>query len=252
MRLLADGLALAGAERTALLAAARPALLRSGPAATAPTYPGTFPVPLTGLVGREADVRMLQDRLQDDEVRWLTLTGPGGVGKTRLVIAVAATTADAFPDGVVFVDLSPLTDLDLVVPTIATALGVQESAGRSLIETLATFLAPKRLLLVLDNCERVLAAAPVIISLLAASPGLTVFATSREPFHVQGEHEVPVLPLPLPADGLPAIEGLVHVPAVTLFIERAQACRPDLALRYGQRRRRRCHLPSARWLAPGH
>ena len=169
--------------------------------------------------------------LPDDDVRLLTLTGPGGVGKTRLAIAVADGLRDAFPDGVVFVDLSPLSDPELVVPTVAAALGVREVSGRPLMEALARDLASKRVLLVLDNCERVLSAAPAIISLLAASPGLTVFATSREPFHVRGEYEVPVLPLPLPAvDRRHAVEELAHVPAATLFIERATAVQPDFTL----------------------
>ena len=138
---------------------------------------------------------------------------------------------DDFPDGVVFVDLSPLTDPDLVVPTIAAALGVREVTGQPLLETLSTFLAPKRLLLVLDNCERVLAAAADIVTLLAASPGLTVLATSREPLRVRGEREFPLLPLPLPAaDRLPAIAELAQVPAVALFVERATAVQPTFAL----------------------
>jgi predicted ATPase len=162
----------------------------------------------------------------------VTVTGPGGVGKTRLAIAVAAGVLDAFPDGIVFVDLAPVTDPDLVIPTVATALGIRETVERRLIETIATFLAPKRLLLVLDNCERVLDAAPEITGLLAASPGLTVLATSRESFHVRGEHEFPLAPLPLPAaDRLLAGRALAEIPAIALFVERATAGQPDFALR---------------------
>ena len=208
VRLLADGLALGDAERAALLAAARPALLDIAASGSASTALVSLPVPLTRLIGREMELTALRTGLQDDEVRWLTLTGPGGTGKTRLAIAVAAGMLDAFPDGTVFVDLAPVTDPDLVLSAVTTALGVREIPGRGLTETLSTFLARKRLLLVLDNCERALAAAPEIIMLLAASPGLTVFATSREPFHVRGEHEFPVAPLPLPAsDRLPAFDG---------------------------------------------
>ena len=103
-----------------------------------------------------------------------------------------------FPDGIAFVDLSPLAAPDLVVPTIAAALGVRDVARQPLLETVGGFLATKRLLLIVDNCERVLAAARDITALLAASPGLTVLATSREPFHIQGERQFPLPPLPLP------------------------------------------------------
>jgi predicted ATPase/DNA-binding XRE family transcriptional regulator len=234
VRMLADGLGLTTDERAALLTAARPALLTNGAAGAAPACPSALPNPLTRLIGREAEVRTLQDQLRDDAVRWLTLTGPGGVGKTRLALAVAATMADAFPEGIVFVDLTPLTDPDLVLPTVATTLGVRESAGRQLIETLSTFLGPKRLLLVLDNCERVLPAAPALTRLLGASPGLAFVATSREPFHVRGEHEFPVLPLLLPvADQLPALTAVTQGPAVALFVDRATAVQPEFTLSAG-------------------
>jgi predicted ATPase/DNA-binding XRE family transcriptional regulator len=231
VRLLADALALEADDQRALVAAARPAVWPTGSAARAPSRPASLPVPLTRLIGRETEVRTLQDRLRNDTVRWLTLTGPGGVGKTRLAIAVASTMADAFAEGMVFVDLTPLTGPELVAPTIAAALGVREAVGRHLIESLATFLAPQRLLLVLDNCERSLAAASDLAELLGAGPGLTLFATSRAPFRVRGEHEVPVPPLPLPgSDRLWTRQDLVHVPAIALFVERAAATQPDFAL----------------------
>ena len=231
VRLLADGLALGDGDRAALLTAARPALLENGLAIATPSPRRTFPVPLTRLIGRETEIAALRAALQDDDVRLLTLTGPGGVGKTRLVVEVARGLHEPFPDGVVFVDLAPITDPDLVVPTVATALGVRESAGRRLLETLSRFLAMKRLLLVLDNCEQILATTPDLTALLTTNPGLTIFATGRAPFHVHGEHEFPVLPLSLPpVDHLPAIEVLANVPAVTLFIERATAVQPDFTL----------------------
>jgi predicted ATPase/DNA-binding CsgD family transcriptional regulator len=153
------------------------------------------------------------------------------VGKTRLAIAVAGGLHETFPDGIVFVDLSPPTDADLVVPAVATALGVREVPGRRLIETLATFLEPKRLLLVLDSCEQVLAGTAELTMLLAASPRLTIFATSREPFHVRGGHEFPLAPLPLPVpDRLGVLDKVANNPAVTLFVERATAVQPDFAL----------------------
>jgi predicted ATPase len=190
-----------------------------------------LPAPLTRLIGREAEVALLRARLQDGDARLMTLTGAGGTGKTRLAIAVAAGMRDAFPGGVYFVDLAPLTDPALVVPTVAATLGVREAAGQPPIATLATALAPGRLLLVLDNCERLLGAASDITALLAACPDVTVFATSRKPFRVRGEHEFPLLPLPLPAaDRELSAQELAQVPAVALFLERATAVQPDIAL----------------------
>ncbi len=224
VRMLADALALGDDERAALLAAARPTVWAEAPADRRRLPLVVLADPLTRLIGREAELTALRTALQDEEIRWLTLTGPGGVGKTRLAVAVASGLHATFPDGVVFVDLAPLTDPALVVPTVAAAPGVRESAEQSLIATLSTFLAPKRLLLVLDNCEQVLAAAPEILRLLGANPGVTIFATSREPFRVRGEHQVPLLPLPLPAvDRLSTLEELTQAPVVRLFLERAQA-----------------------------
>jgi predicted ATPase/DNA-binding XRE family transcriptional regulator len=229
VRMLADALGLGEDDRAALLAAARPVLARSGAAGLTPTASQSLPVPLTRLIGREGELTTLRARLEKE--RLVTLTGPGGSGKTRLAIAVAMGMVDDFADGVSFVDLSPLTDPGLVVPTIAAALGVREVTGQPLLQTLSAFLAPKRLLLLLDNCERVLAAAADIVTLLAASPGLSVLATSREPLRVRGEREFPLLPLPLPApDRLPAIAELAQVPAVALFVERATAVQPTFAL----------------------
>jgi predicted ATPase/transcriptional regulator with XRE-family HTH domain len=231
VRMLADALALGPDDRTALLAAARPALWPEGPSGPASPTPVSVPAPLTRLIGRETEVATLRALLRNDDVRLVTLTGPGGSGKTRLAIAVAVGIVDAFPDGVFFVDLSPLTDPALVVPTIAAVLGVREIPGQPLIATLSTFLASKRRLLVLDNCERVLAAAADIVTLLAASPGLSVLATSREPLHVRGERVFPLLPLPLPAaEHVPVVEDLAQIPAIALFVERATAVQPTFAL----------------------
>jgi predicted ATPase/DNA-binding XRE family transcriptional regulator len=231
VRLLADGLALTDDERATLVAAARPAVWEELSAACATLPSVSLPTPLTRLIGRETELVTLRGRLREDAVRWLTLTGPGGVGKTRLAIAVAGELHEIFPDGVVFVDLAPLADSNLVIATIAATLGVREAARRPLITTLAVSLAPKRVLLVLDNCERVLATAPDLTTLLAASPGLTIFATSREPFHVRGEHESPLLPLSLPtSDQLSVLDALAPVPAMALFVERAAATQPGFAL----------------------
>jgi predicted ATPase/DNA-binding XRE family transcriptional regulator len=231
VRMLADALGVAPAARAALLAAARPALLRGAAADRAPRATHSWPVPLTRLIGRETEVAALHANLRRDDVRLLTLTGVGGTGKTRLAIAAASGMGKDFPDGVVFVDLSPLTNPTLVVPTIAGTLGVLEFAGRPLLETLSQVLAPKRLLLVLDNCERVLEAAVDITALLAASSGLKVLTTSRQRFHVRGEREFPLTPLLLPAtDRLPALVELAQVPSVALFVERATAVQPVFTL----------------------
>ena len=230
-RMLADGLALDGDDRAAFLAAGRVALRQGDPVARVSPLLGSLPTTLTRLIGREAEVHALRIVLRRDDVRLVTLTGAGGTGKTRLAIAVAAELHDAFPDGIFFVDLSPLTDPDLVVPTIAAVLGVREVAGQRLIDTLSTFLAPKRVLLLLDNCERVLPATPDIITLVATSPLITILATSREPFRVRGEREFPVPPLPVPTGArLPAVPALAQIPAVALFVERTTGVQPDFAL----------------------
>jgi predicted ATPase/transcriptional regulator with XRE-family HTH domain len=231
VRMLADALGVGQDDRSALLAAARPALLGgAGADHVRPALP-SVPTPLTRLIGREVEIGALRTILQRDDVRFVTLTGAGGSGKTRLAIAVAAEMGDAFPDGVVFVDLSPLTDPTLVVPTIATSLGVREVVDQSLSETLSSFLTSKQLLLVLDNCERILAAAPDITTLLAACPGLSVLATSREPLHVRGEREFPVPPLPLPAT-TPLLElgQFASAPAIALFVERAEESQPEFTM----------------------
>src|SRR5687767_7906929 len=131
-----------------------------------------LPAPLSPFVGREREIATVADLLRRSDVRLLTLTGPGGVGKTRLALQVAAAVADAFMDGVWFVQLASLTDPDLVVPTVAQALGVREAADEPLVDRLRVALADRRLLLILDNFEQVVEAAPLVADLLTSCPSL--------------------------------------------------------------------------------
>ena len=194
----------------------------------------SVPVPLTDLVGREAEVAEVGALLRREDVRLVTLTGPGGVGKTRLALAVADAVRDAFA-GVAFVPLAAVRDPGLVLPTVAAALGVRETGERSVVAGLAAALRDHPVLLVLDNLEQVLAAAPRIAELLAACSGVKVLATSRAPLRLSGERDVHVLPLALPdpvadARGVLSFAELARNDAVRLFAERAQSAQLDFAL----------------------
>jgi predicted ATPase/DNA-binding CsgD family transcriptional regulator len=193
--------------------------------------PRRLPTPPTTLVGRARARADLAAQLRRPEVRLLTLTGAGGVGKTRLAIAVAGDLADDFGDGVCFVDLAPIVNPALVPSVIARALEVNEAAGRPLAEILVEHLRGQSLLLVLDNVEQVLDATPLVAALLAACPALKVLATSRAALRLSGEHEVPVPPLDLlDPRRLPDLETVARTDAVTLFVQRARAARPDFGL----------------------
>ncbi|HZO25051.1 MAG TPA: tetratricopeptide repeat protein [Chloroflexota bacterium] len=190
-----------------------------------------LPAQTTTLLGREHDVQAVRGLLLRDDVRLVTLTGPGGAGKTRLALQVAEEVVDRFDDGACFVELSPVSDVGLVVPTIARALGVQDVAGRPLLDILVGFLYGRRLLLILDNFEQLLAAARTVADLLRTCPELSVLVTSRAPLQIGGEHEFPVPPLALPGSAQPLTPDTIsHYAAAALFVERAVAIKPDFAV----------------------
>ena len=194
-------------------------------------HDSAFAISAAPLVGREREVMAVGDLLSQPVVRLITLTGPGGVGKTRLALRVAEVAVEDFPDGVWFVPLASIRDPALVLSAIARALDVRETGHRSLLEGIAQFLHGKNALLILDNFEHVVASAHLVAELLAQCSHLTCLVTSRALLRVTGERAFPVLPLPLPptADSTTA-EWASSFPAVRLFVTRAQAVRPDFEI----------------------
>jgi predicted ATPase/class 3 adenylate cyclase/Tfp pilus assembly protein PilF len=188
-------------------------------------FPNNLPVQSTSFVGRAKEVAEVRQLLS--EGRLVTLTGPGGTGKTRLALHVASEMLKDF-HGVFFVALAPITDPGLVASTMAQALHISETPGRSIFDSLKEYLQSKSFLLVLDNFEQVISAAPLVSELLEVCPGLKILVTSREGLRVSGEHEYPVPPLALPDPvQLPSPESFSQFAAVDLFIQRARAVKPD-------------------------
>src|SRR6266566_5139634 len=198
------------------------------PLRTLDTQPNNLPIQPTPFIGREKEVAAVQNLLQREDVRLVTLTGPGGTGKTRLGLQVAAELSDLFADGVYFVNLAPLSDPTLVVSTIAQTLDLKETGEQPLLDRLKGYLRDKQILVLLDNFEQVVSAALQVADLLAASPKLKVIVTSREVLHVRGEQEFPVPPMAVPDPAhLPDMVALAQYEALALFIQRAQAVKPD-------------------------
>jgi predicted ATPase/class 3 adenylate cyclase len=201
------------------------------PLKTLDASPNNLPIQPTPFIGREQELTVVGALLLRKEVHLVTLTGPGGIGKTRLALQVAADQASHFADGTWFVSLAPLSDPDLVIPTISQALGLREARDHSPLEQLKRFLQEKKVLLLLDNFEQVVSAALSLADLLAFCPHLKVLVTSRERVHLQAEREfhVPALALPDPKR-LPDLVVLSQYTAVALFLERAQAVTPQFQL----------------------
>ena len=207
-----------------------------------PDRPNNLPAPLTSFVGRAEALEAVQALLQKAEIRLVTLTGPPGIGKTRLSLRIGTSLLRHFKDGVFFVPLAAVRDTKLVGSAIAREFGLRESAGRTLVDVLKVYLREKHLLLILDNFEQVVEASPIVTQLLAAAPNLKIIATSREALHLYGEHNYAVQPLdvpgiaPIKSDGLElsfdtaAVRNAGSYSAVRLFVERASAAEHGFTL----------------------
>ena len=201
------------------------------PLQTLDLRPNNLPTETSAFVGREAEIQAIRARLDDKDVRLVTLTGPGGSGKTRLAIRAAADQIDRFTDGVYFVELVTATDSDAVLALIATALGLGRRRGALATDELRRHLRAQEVLIVLDNFEQVTVAAPTLVELLADCAGLKLLVTSRQALRVRGEHVVSVPPMSLPsASGAQKADDLSQFEAIQLFVERARGVRADFRL----------------------
>ena len=192
--------------------------------------PHNLPVQPTPLIGREKEIRHISDMLATGENRTVTLTGPGGMGKTRLALQISADLLEKFEDGAFFVDLAPLRNPDLLPSTIAQIFRLQETGNRTILEVLIDFLKDRYMLLMLDNFEQIMAASGHVVRILSSCAGIRILVTSREPLHIRGEAVFQVPPLSVPDKGdskSPNLEKITQYEAVRLFINRAIAAKQD-------------------------
>jgi len=204
------------------------------PVNRAQARPSNIPVQRTRFVGREKEVTAANELLLREDVRLVTVTGPGGIGKTRLAVQVASGLDERFPGGIHFVPLSPVSDPGMITSVIVQTMGIREVGGESPLEILKKNLQDSSrapVLILLDNFEHLIQAAPAVAELLTLAPQLKFLVTSRAALHVYGEHEFPVPPMALPdSRSMPALEELARCPAVDLFVQRAIAAKPDFEL----------------------